>query len=146
MVILSTSKNNGKIGDVPYKNPADPASVEKARASRRKHYHANKQPYLDRAREAKEERRRYLDDLKGKTPCMDCGIQYPHYVMEFDHREGEEKISTVGHASSSWKAIHAEIAKCDIVCANCHSIRTHLRRVSGGRASVSKNEMLGSNP
>ena len=49
--------------------------------------------------------------------------------MDFDHVRGvkhknvSELISTL-----SKKKIDAEIAKCEIVCSNCHRIRTHIRK------------------
>lgn len=66
------------------------------------------------------------------SPCMDCKIQYPSYAMDFDHRDPSEKlfnVSQINKASSSIKLLE-EIAKCDLVCANCHRIRTHNRKVS----------------
>ena len=114
---------------MPYKDPKDP----RGRAARRRHYHSNKQPYLDRTKAAKEENARYIQELKGNTPCMDCGVQYPYYVMQFDHREGEVKLYNVSRLSAdglSRKALDLEIAKCDIVCANCHCTRTYFRRVT----------------
>lgn len=71
--------------------------------------------------------REYINKLKNK-PCMDCGVKYPSFVMEFDHRDPSTKYAEVGNlASSHWsiKRIDLEIAKCDLVCANCHRIRTH---------------------
>lgn len=71
----------------------------------------------------------YIRQLKSKTPCFDCKISYPYYVMDFDHVRGvkhknvSELISTL-----SKKKIDAEIAKCEIVCSNCHRIRTHIRK------------------
>lgn len=63
-------------------------------------------------------------------PCMDCGGTFPPECMDFDHRNKEEKEFTIAHKRSYSKArILAEIAKCDVVCANCHRIRSHgLRR------------------
>lgn len=62
-------------------------------------------------------------------PCHDCGGVFPHYVLQFDHREGAEKLFTIGNGFGKTKtALRAEIAKCDVVCANCHCVRTHLRR------------------
>jgi hypothetical protein len=62
-------------------------------------------------------------------PCADCGVRYPYYVMDFDHREGEEKLANVGYfAFSTEAALGEEVAKCDVVCANCHRIRTWRRR------------------
>src|SRR5206468_4163904 len=57
-------------------------------------------------------------------PCEDCGIQHPTHVMDFDHRDATEKKFTVSRANSSngvsWRALLKEVAKCDVVCANCH--------------------------
>lgn len=63
-------------------------------------------------------------------PCTDCGESDP-IVLEFDHLPGFEKkfnVSTaVTGSTRSWSAILAEIAKCEVVCANCHRRRTASR-------------------
>lgn len=66
--------------------------------------------------------------LKSETPCDDCGGRFPYYVMQFDHVRGE-KIDKVNRMvyTSSYEAVMEEIAKCDIVCANCHHFRTFWR-------------------
>ena len=60
---------------------------------------------------------------------MDCGVQYPHFVMDFDHRERSSKIDSINRMivvrSFSKKKILDEIEKCDLVCANCHRKRTY---------------------
>lgn len=61
---------------------------------------------------------------------MDCGLrcEYPE-VFEFDHRPGETKVADVTKLRvGKMSALVAEIAKCDVVCANCHRIRTVTRR------------------
>lgn len=68
----------------------------------------------------------WLRELR-QVPCMDCGRVFPPHVMDFDHRD--PKTKSFGLASShallrSRGQLLAEIAKCDIVCANCHAIRT----------------------
>ena len=79
----------------------------------------------------------YIRDLKEKSPCLDCKKTYPYYVMDFDHVRGvkhknvSELISTL-----SKKKIDLEIAKCEIVCSNCHRIRTHMRKMN----KISKNK------
>lgn len=56
---------------------------------------------------------------------MDCGVHYPSYVMDFDHRDPSTKKGGVGKfVSVGWKSLKEEIAKCDLVCANCHRERT----------------------
>ena len=73
----------------------------------------------------------YLRDLKTKTPCVDCGINYPYYVMDFDHVRGVKHANVMELVSTlSKKRIDQEIAKCEIVCSNCHRIRTHMRKMA----------------
>lgn len=72
----------------------------------------------------------YIRDLKTSTPCMDCKELYPYYVMDFDHVRGVKHANVMELIQSlSKKRIDDEIAKCEIVCSNCHRIRTHLRKV-----------------
>ena len=73
----------------------------------------------------------YLRDLKTKTPCIDCGINYPYYVMDFDHVRGTKHANVMELIPTlSKKKIDEEIAKCEIVCSNCHRIRTHMRKMN----------------
>lgn len=48
--------------------------------------------------------------------------------MQFDHVRGSKASNVTGLQGASVTALRAEIAKCDVVCANCHAIRTHERR------------------
>lgn len=70
-----------------------------------------------------------LDQLRS-VPCMDCGGRFAQCAMEFDHRDPSTKVAAVTRmiSNSSWKQIKAEIDKCDIVCTNCHRLRTFERR------------------
>ena len=71
--------------------------------------------------------RKYLDTAKD-VPCADCGIRYPSYVMDFDHlRDKDFNVSR--RTAGSLKTLQTEIDKCEVVCANCHRIRTHDRSV-----------------
>ena len=76
----------------------------------------------------------YLIEKYGNRPCFDCGVQYPWPVMDFDHRPGEIKdfaISTVSGRRASPELVskvEKEISKCDLVCSNCHRLRTHVLR------------------
>lgn len=61
-------------------------------------------------------------------PCMDCKQLFPPCVMDFDHVRGNKKFQ-VGKASHRNKIdVLREIEKCDLVCSNCHRIRTANRR------------------
>jgi hypothetical protein len=68
--------------------------------------------------------RAVIDEAKAR-PCMDCKIQYPACVMDLDHRDPSTKLFSMNSiATRSVAVIRAEIAKCDVVCSNCHRIRT----------------------
>lgn len=87
---------------------------------------------LKRQRDTRGEKAKYLQKLKQESGCADCKENYPYYMLEFDHREGEVKLFCISKSGSvSKQAFQDEIAKCDIVCANCHASRTYMRRVGG---------------
>lgn len=76
--------------------------------------------------------REWLDDQKRK-PCKDCGGTFPPCAMDFDHVRGE-KLFTLSRVRATFfsdkvkgRALE-EIAKCDLVCACCHRVRTEDRR------------------
>lgn len=95
----------------------------------RNHYKNNKRQYLDKNASSIKARREFMRQSKNR-PCADCGKVYPYYVLDFDHREGEIKrcdLSRTDRLSSN--ALKLEIAKCDVVCSNCHRERTHQRRI-----------------
>lgn len=109
---------------MPYKDP------KKQREYGRKHYRDNKQRYLDRNRINRAKLRRYVANIKESTPCNDCGKQYPHYVMDFDHLKDKKGLIIDFIRRHNKKALELEIAKCDIVCSNCHRVRSYKRLVN----------------
>jgi hypothetical protein len=98
------------------------------KAYSREHYKKNKGAYLERNRTQRRRNRQKVMELKDR-PCTDCGGTFPPIVMEFDHREPETKEFSIGRGPFAWlKKVQAELEKCDLVCANCHKLRTHTRR------------------
>lgn|SRR5271166_1699337 len=89
--------------------------------------------YKDPQRKRENERRRIakkratLDQYKLQTGCADCGYKENAVVLEFDHREPLQKRYSVANMGLSRKVFEKELAKCDVVCANCHKIRTASR-------------------
>lgn len=77
------------------------------------------------------DRRALVDDIKTSTGCADCGLVLPDHpeIYDFDHRPGEPKVASVAKlmTKGTVEQILEEIAKCDVVCANCHRIRTRER-------------------
>src|SRR5712691_1079534 len=114
-----------------------------------------KGPRLEYRRERSRAQAKLLHELRA-VPCADCGQKYPPFVMQFDHRDPATKTHLVtqmiGHAGTT--RILAEVAKCDIVCANCHRQRTYDRRTMTADAGVaqlverefSKLDVAGSSP
>lgn len=84
-----------------------------------------------RSKGTKDRYRKVIQETKTVDACMDCGIHYPYYVMDFDHRPGTTKLFTISDTSSikSLEALIEEMAKCDIVCSNCHRHRTWERLI-----------------
>jgi hypothetical protein len=80
-------------------------------------------------------RRAWLDDYKVKAGCADCGYNAHPRALDFDHT-GTDKAGDVGrmmHSRMAWPLILAEIAKCEVVCANCHRIRTYERECAASK-------------
>jgi hypothetical protein len=73
-------------------------------------------------------RARYQDLKRG--PCADCGRAFPPVVMTFDHRPGTTKLAEVAKLAQrrNRRLLMDEIAKCDLVCANCHALRSWVER------------------
>lgn len=81
--------------------------------------------------EARGVSRRFLDGMKTMIPCTDCGINYPPMSMDWDHLEAEQKKVNVSQGLHlGFLGILEEIDKCELVCTNCHRIRTAQRRGS----------------
>ena len=74
--------------------------------------------------------RRLVDVLKS-APCTDCGGTFHPECMDFDHITGEkiESVSVMVSKSYSLAKVQEEIDKCQLVCANCHRLRTYYRRI-----------------
>lgn len=76
-------------------------------------------------------RRRQLERIRAiklKSGCMDCGYAEHPDALEFDHREGTVKHFEIAKSMLKWSLLEAEMEKCDVVCANCHRVRTAERR------------------
>lgn len=80
-----------------------------------------------------EDARKYVRSIKVLNPCADCGMHYHFAAMDFDHVRGEKKadISTLVTRGARIVRIKAEIDLCELVCSNCHRIRTFKRLTRG---------------
>lgn len=84
-----------------------------------------RQGFIDRSKRRQIEWRKKLFEYLKDKKCMDCR-ESNSIVLEFDHIKGEKtcNISDLIRKTPSWEKILIEIEKCEIVCANCHRIRT----------------------
>lgn len=68
--------------------------------------------------------------------------------MDFDHVNGKEfNLSVAAKTGISMARVMREIGKCDVVCSNCHRMRTHNRKIcavnSAARVSALQAESPG---
>lgn len=93
-------------------------------------YNRHRAEWVSHVTETRKDLKEWFRALKRGRPCVDCAHSYHPYVMDFDHRLGEGKefkLSTMVNCGFSREKILKEIAKCDLVCANCHRMRTWSR-------------------
>ena len=116
---------------MPWKDP------EKRRAYHREYmrayYRAHRAEHIafvqDVRRRTRAAARKLVAELKSR-PCPDCGGHFPPVAMDFDHVKGNKRgiISRMTNAPMSGANLLAEIDNCEVVCANCHRLRTLHRR------------------
>lgn len=98
----------------------------KRAASRQRYEEKNRAARTAKWGEERHARRLLILGHLQQNPCVDCGETDP-VVLDFDHRDENTKSFSVANGVSkrvSLEALIAEIAKCDIRCANCHRRRT----------------------
>lgn len=103
----------------------------------RAHYCANKSDYLDKNKRQKASLQEWYQSLKRGKPCVDCQGVFHIQAMEYDHLPEFKKemcVSEMVRRSCGKRRILDEIAKCELICANCHAARTASRssNLSGG--------------
>lgn len=105
---------------MPYKDP------DKRRASQRKYskdwYARNTDQHVQLVRDRKKKLRQWMLDKKNELFCIQCKENHPA-CLEFHHRDSDQKdfnISTAVANGLSIDNIEKEIAKCDVLCSNCH--------------------------
>lgn len=109
-------------------------------AYNKEYYAQNKARYIEKARRRNAQQRQILKSIieEAKSrPCTDCGVQYPPWIMDFDHIDGAIKtdnIADMGRWAMSEETLLREIAKCEVVCANCHRQRTYERLLRSKRS------------
>ncbi len=103
------------------------------RAQERDRYHRDPQKARAKLAEKRGATRQWLRDIKLASGCVDCSFRAHPDALHFDHLPQFEKKFHVGRQMGGYgrELILAEINKCEVRCANCHAIKTALRRLNG---------------
>ena len=73
----------------------------------------------------RDRRRRFLSLFKLWAGCADCGYAEHPFALQFDHTENNKTENVGLMMNHRFERIVDEITKCEVVCANCHMIRTY---------------------
>lgn len=95
------------------------------KADDKKYYQQNKDKWNEYNKIWKKDFVEWYRSLKN-SPCVDCGNSFDPVVMDWDHLpkySKNESVSVVARAMNKQKVLE-EIQKCELVCANCHRLRT----------------------
>jgi hypothetical protein len=96
----------------------------------RARYHAKRDSGWKRDQTNSKIKMRLREHKIGKS-CVDCGYMGHPVALDFDHLPGEQKSFNIGQAvkqkGMTTERLDAELQKCELVCANCHRIRTLVR-------------------
>src|SRR6266446_5150323 len=94
-----------------------------------RYYAVNREREIERVRLRQAATTAFLRRLR-EVPCADCGGCFAGHQMDFDHRDPTHKKFNLCSSRAALKRreqILAEAAKCDVVCANCHRLRSRRR-------------------
>jgi hypothetical protein len=124
VLILTLESNRATLRVMPYKDPT------KQKAAQQRSYIKTQPARMQKQRRNRRVMLDYVAKVKTDTPCADCENFYHHSVMDFDHLPKFKKVAHVSVLArrNNWELLLSEIAKCDVVCANCHRIRTYMRK------------------
>jgi hypothetical protein len=95
------------------------------REKSKKHYHANKQAYVNRKKMYVKEVQLKVREFKTMKGCFDCG-ETDFRCLDFDHIDPKTKIGNVSTLAYGWsyEKLLSEMEKCQVRCSNCHRKRT----------------------
>lgn len=116
---------------------------DKQRAAGRAWYHRNKIKKSETQKRRRADLRRWFEELKRGKACLTCGEADP-VCLNFHHRDPDQKEIAVADAvRNEWSnsRLLAEIAKCDVLCANCHAKR-HFEERFARRLSIVRPERV----
>ena len=97
-------------------------NIERERQKCKEYYQANQQRINKQRREERKKRTKFIDDYKLEHGCAICGYNKCAAALDFHHVDGDDKSFRIarGVGSNSMEKVKEEMAKCIVICANCH--------------------------
>lgn len=86
----------------------------------------SKEAFREYRRDWRNRNKALVNEFLSSHPCVRCGFSDIR-ALEFDHIDRTAKTAMVkrlANGTPSWKRLSAEISKCQVLCANCHRIKT----------------------
>jgi len=119
--LFSTIVDSFYLGEImPIKDPEKRA--ERNRSYQKKWYEANKETQYARLRKVKSDKKQWFLDIKKELKCCQCAENHIA-TLDFHHIDPmtkEESVSTMLRQGRGRQRILDEIAKCIVLCSNCH--------------------------
>lgn len=100
---------------MPYKDPT------KQKLAQHKSYLKHKDVVHAKSKQVHRMNKEFIKEYKRTHPCEKCG-EADINCLEFHHRNSDEKLKGMGqiHVFFGLTKIKQEIAKCMVLCSNCH--------------------------
>lgn len=97
---------------------------------RRRWYENNKLRQIDRMRSRKRELRAWVSEIKTSLACETCHEDHPSCLVFHHKNPSEKEISLSAAITNGWARgrMLTEIAKCQVLCENCHRKLHHPTR------------------
>lgn len=93
-------------------------------SSYQRYYYKNRDEEQSRTERRSERLRDWYRELKSDRECVECGESRAP-ALDFHHEDGakERSVSKMINDGFGKRRIREEIAKCEVLCANCHRVR-----------------------
>ena len=111
---------------MPYRDPEQRRAYN--RAYQKRYYAKNRSKRKSEVRKRRKALREWYNEVRKETECADCGMsgEVCSWLMEYHHLPGFDKTSSVSFLVNngySKERVREEMAKCEVLCANCHRVR-----------------------
>jgi len=119
---------------MPFKDPDKRREYQ--RNYHKKWYQSNADKRRAQVRLRRKQVREKLQMIKAQGQCVECGLSgdIATWALDYHHINHKDKLASISFLVGngySWKKIEKEIAKCELICSNCHRIRHYKEHKAG---------------